>query len=161
MIISSVVAGWSDITSGKILKSAGEEVGIFRSYFWMTLNCATSAAFALMMRSKIKDIGFRDFDTVFYNNLLSVPVLLVCSLLLEVPKGYALLQKYGFLEGYSGDEGVHAMSEWYAMWFAIITSSIASFGISYCSSWCVRMTSSTTYRFVFHFSLFVLVGIAT
>ncbi|KAG9102294.1 GDP-mannose transporter into the lumen of the Golgi [Ceratobasidium sp. 392] len=100
MVISSVVAAWSDIASAfqttfpeyagappalgvdptlgqKNLTAAG--IG----YFWMGLNCITTAAYVLSMRKRIKSTGFKDWDTMFYNNLLSIPVLLVFSLLFE------------------------------------------------------------------------------
>ncbi len=35
------------------------------------------------MRKRIKLTGFKDWDSMFYNNLLSIPVLLVFSLLVE------------------------------------------------------------------------------
>lgn len=35
------------------------------------------------MRKRIKVTGFKDWDSMFYNNLLSIPVLFVCSVLLE------------------------------------------------------------------------------
>lgn len=35
------------------------------------------------MRKKIKSTGFSDWDSMFYNNLLSIPVLAVFSLLFE------------------------------------------------------------------------------
>lgn len=35
------------------------------------------------MRKRIKATGFSDWDSMFYNNLLSIPVLAVFSLLVE------------------------------------------------------------------------------
>ena len=35
------------------------------------------------MRKRIKGMGFKDWDTMFYNNLLSIPVLTVFSLIAE------------------------------------------------------------------------------
>ncbi len=35
------------------------------------------------MRKKIKVTGFSDWDSMFYSNLLSIPVLLVFSLIVE------------------------------------------------------------------------------
>lgn len=35
------------------------------------------------MRKRIKITGFSDWDSMFYNNLLCVPVLIVCSIVLE------------------------------------------------------------------------------
>ena len=72
-------------------------------YFWMLVNCLTSAAYVratainrqrifpvanlisqvLTMRKRIKITGFSDWDSMFYNNLLSIPVLAVASLIAE------------------------------------------------------------------------------
>lgn len=70
-------------------------------YFWMMVNCATTAAYVisapsyglaasnpsftqvLAMRKRIKSTGFSDWDTMFYNNLLSIPVLAVFSIIAE------------------------------------------------------------------------------
>ena len=35
------------------------------------------------MRKRIKSTGFKDWDTMFYNNVLSIPVLAIASLLVE------------------------------------------------------------------------------
>jgi GDP-mannose transporter len=35
------------------------------------------------MRKRIKVTGFKDWDSMFYNNLLSIPVLIVFSVLAE------------------------------------------------------------------------------
>lgn len=35
------------------------------------------------MRKRIKVTGFKDWDTMFYNNLLSIPVLLLASIVTE------------------------------------------------------------------------------
>jgi GDP-mannose transporter len=112
-------------------------VGVFTTYFWMVLNCLTTAFYALIMRSKIKEVGFKDFDTVFYNNLLSIPVLLVASLFTEIGEYFRLQAKYS-TPAYS--------QEFYGLMYSILLSSVSTFAISYGSSWCVRVTSSTTYR---------------
>lgn len=72
-------------------------------YFWMLVNCLTSAAYVravaisrlryfcvaniafqvLTMRKRIKITGFSDWDSMFYNNLLSIPVLAIASLIAE------------------------------------------------------------------------------
>lgn len=35
------------------------------------------------MRKRIKVTGFKDWDSMFYNNLLSIPVLAVFSIIIE------------------------------------------------------------------------------
>ncbi|KAJ1961051.1 GDP-mannose transporter into the lumen of the Golgi, partial [Dispira parvispora] len=71
MVLSSVVGGWNDIQ----FNTAG--------YFWMALNCFTSAFFVLHMRRVIKVVNFKDFDTVYYNNILTAPIYIVLSILVE------------------------------------------------------------------------------
>lgn len=36
-----------------------------------------------MMRGRMKALGFKDTETMFYNNLLSIPVLGIASLVFE------------------------------------------------------------------------------
>jgi GDP-mannose transporter len=52
-------------------------------YIWMALNCLSSAGYVLYMRKRIRHFNFKDFDTVYYNNILSLPVMLAFSLCLE------------------------------------------------------------------------------
>ena len=68
-------------------------------YFWMLINCLTSAAYVsaavcqaficsifaqvLTMRKRIKATGFTDWDSMFYSNLLSIPILAVFSFVAE------------------------------------------------------------------------------
>ena len=35
------------------------------------------------MRKRIKVTGFKDWDSMFYNNLLSIPVLVIFSVIVE------------------------------------------------------------------------------
>lgn len=139
MVASSFIAGWSDITAGSGLKSDAAAVSPVTAYAWMVANCLSTAFFALMMRSKIKQVNFKDFDTVYYNNLLSIPVLLVFSALTEVGEFWRVYEKYTVGDGVGQLNGLVV---------SIILSSISSFAISYGSSWCVRVTSSTTYSMV-------------
>nr|POE56644.1 gdp-mannose transporter [Quercus suber] len=99
------------------------------------LNCFCSAAYLLSMRKRIKLTNFKDFDTMFYNNLLSVPILVVCSLLLE--------------NWSSENLNLNFPPETRNRVFIIMAISGAStVFISYTSAWCVRVTSSTTYSMV-------------
>ncbi len=72
---------------------------------------------------------------MFYNNVLSIPILLVSSLLLEnwssanLDINFPPLQKNRII-------------------LAMIFSGLSSVFISYTSAWCVRVTSSTTYSMV-------------
>jgi GDP-mannose transporter len=72
---------------------------------------------------------------MFYNNLLTIPILLVLSLLVEgwssdnVAKNFPVDNRNNIL-------------------MAMIFSGLSSVFISYTSAWCVRVTSSTTYSMV-------------
>lgn len=139
MTSSSVIASWNDVVSA--LKSLFDVSVIFSNdtamigYFWMTVNCISSAAFVLYMRKRIKSTNFKDFDTVYYNNLLSIPILLVPSLLLEDWSSENLMMNF--------PPGQRQARIW-----AMIFSGVSAFGMSYASAWCVRTTSSTTYSMV-------------
>lgn len=154
MVLSSIIAAWADIQAA--ITSVGSTSGSTRQnlssaleteeasaristlnagYVWMLLNCICSAAYVLGMRKRIKLTNFKDFDTMYYNNLLSIPVLMVLSLTLErwTPANLAL----NFPTG-ERDKIITAM----------IFSGLSSVFISYTSAWCVRVTSSTTYSMV-------------
>lgn len=72
---------------------------------------------------------------MFYNNLLTIPVLLVASLFLEdwssanIQKNFPLEQRNKVI-------------------ITMIISGMSTVFISYTSAWCVRVTSSTTYSMV-------------
>ena len=72
---------------------------------------------------------------MFYNNLLSIPVIVFCSLFLEdwsqanIDKNFPPALRTNLM-------------------LAILFSGLSSVFISYTSAWCVRVTSSTTYSMV-------------
>lgn len=72
---------------------------------------------------------------MFYNNLLTIPVLMVCTLIAEdwssanIAKNFPLESRNSLM-------------------LAMIYSGVGTIFISYCSSWCIRVTSSTTYSMV-------------
>ncbi|KAJ9107672.1 hypothetical protein QFC21_001132 [Naganishia friedmannii] len=153
MVGSSVVAAWTDISTTlnavanvaeAIDPITGAEVPIMAKsmlgsintgYFWMASNCVFSAAYVLAMRKRIKLTGFKDWDSMFYNNLLCIPILIVASVLLED----------------WGSENLNlnfpAESRGFLL-FAMAFSGAAAVFISYSTAWCIRTTSSTTYSMV-------------
>ncbi|KAF7728297.1 GDP-mannose transporter into the lumen of the Golgi [Apophysomyces ossiformis] len=133
MVLSSVIAGWADIS--ETLSKIVELNTTFIGYFWMATNCISSAAFVLYMRKRIKLTNFKDFDTVFYNNLLSIPILLIPSFVFEDWSAENFEMMFP-------PESRHQM-----IW-AMIFSGVSAFAMSYASAWCVRTTSSTTYSMV-------------
>lgn len=72
---------------------------------------------------------------MFYNNVLSIPILLACTV---------------FLENWSS-ENINAnfpADRRNSLIIAMVFSGLSSVFISYTSAWCVRVTSSTTYSMV-------------
>jgi GDP-mannose transporter len=69
---------------------------------------------------------------MFYNNLLSIPVLVVCSLIVEdwsavnIAKNFPIETRNNII-------------------FAMIVTGLGTIFISYASAWCVRATSAATY----------------
>lgn len=124
MVLSSVIACFGD-------QQDSQSFTLNIGYFWMALNCFSSAAFVLVMRKRIKLTNFKDFDTMYYNNVLSIPILLISSFILEDWSPQNLNDNFS-------KPSIIAM----------VVSGLASVGISYCSGWCVRVTSSTTYSMV-------------
>ncbi|KAF8582764.1 UDP-galactose transporter [Ramaria rubella] len=154
MVVSSIIAAWSDITHSLYsynsswsnspsraanVNSTESPVAVVdqlnAGYLWMLVNCLVTAAYVLAMRKRIKLTGFKDWDSMFYNNLLSIPVLAVFSIIVE-------------------DWGSENLNRNFPpetrnfLLFAIAFSGAAAVFISYTTAWCVRTTSSTTYSMV-------------
>ena len=101
----------------------------------MALNCFASAAYVLFMRKRIKVTGFKDWDSMFYNNLLSIPILVVFSIIMEDWGSESLALNF------PASNRVLLLS-------AIAFSGAAAVFISYSTAWCVRVCGSTTYSMV-------------
>ncbi|KAA1468749.1 UDP-galactose transporter [Dentipellis sp. KUC8613] len=144
MVVSSVIAAWSDVASaipaseasaGGLSSVTGAVHSLNVGYFWMLANCVTSAAYVLTMRKRIKATGFSDWDSMFYNNLLSIPVLIMFSFVVEDWGSDSLKRNF-------------PPETRNLLLFAIAFSGAAAVGISYTTAWCIRVTSSTTYSMV-------------
>lgn len=176
MVGSSVIAAWADISTTLSKLSAGvavvdpisgadvplSSISVMDTmnvgYLWMFINCLASAGYVLFMRKRIKVTGFKDWDSMFYNNLLSIPVLFVFSLIIE-DWGAASFSRnlyvpfffFFFLSSflrltityhYSPEEGRAFLLS------AIAFSGAAAVFISYSTAWCVRICGATTYSLV-------------
>ncbi|EPZ32602.1 hypothetical protein ROZALSC1DRAFT_28138 [Rozella allomycis CSF55] len=118
MVLSSIIGGYNDISFNA------------RGFAWMMLNCLTSAGYVLYMKKKIKNVDFRDFDTVYYNNLISTPIFMFLSLMTE--------NWNEFMQDYFGDGEYVEMKDKLA----------AGIILSYSTAWALRVTASTTYSMV-------------
>ncbi|EIM22106.1 UDP-galactose transporter [Wallemia mellicola CBS 633.66] len=129
MVLSSVVAAYDDFDLNDLFNKS------MIGYFWMALNCLSSAAYVLLMRKRIKLTGFKDWDSMAFNNALSIPLLIVSSLIIEDWSFDSLEKNF-------------PPSNRYLLLSTIAFSGAAAVGISYTTAWCVRTTSSTTYSMV-------------
>ncbi|KAI0603253.1 UDP-galactose transporter [Biscogniauxia sp. FL1348] len=136
MVLSSVVAAWADTRSASQTAEAAAALATLNAgYAWMGLNVFCTASYVLGMRKVIKNMNFKDWDTMFYNNLLTIPVLIVCSLVAEDWSSENLTRNF-------------PPESRNALFIGMIYSGMAAIFISYCSAWCIRVTSSTTYSMV-------------
>ncbi|KAJ6171659.1 hypothetical protein N7470_000726 [Penicillium chermesinum] len=131
MVLSSIIAAWADI------KHAVETTGDTSSkvstlnagYVWMLINCLCTSSYVLGMRKRIKLTNFKDFDTMFYNNLLSIPVLIVFTLLVEDWSAANLARNFPE----ANRNGII---------IAMVVSGASSVFISYTSAWCLPIALS-------------------
>ncbi|XP_014553675.1 hypothetical protein COCVIDRAFT_29143 [Bipolaris victoriae FI3] len=142
MVLSSIIAAWADIQvvlhggAGDKTQTADDAMSTLNAgYIWMALNIICSASYVLGTRKYITSLQFKDWDTMYYNNLLSLPILLACSFLTEdyssanLSRNFPVETRTNLIVG-------------------MIYSGLGAIFISYSSAWCIRKTSSTTYSFV-------------
>ncbi|KAL2003890.1 hypothetical protein VTN02DRAFT_1739 [Thermoascus thermophilus] len=137
MVLSSIIAAWADIKHAveSSVDATAKVSTLNAGYIWMLINCLCTSSYVLGMRKRIKLTNFKDFDTMFYNNLLSIPVLIVFTLLVEDWSSANVNRNFPPANRQS-------------IFMAMILSGLSSVFISYTSAWCVRVTSSTTYSMV-------------
>lgn len=144
MVLSSVIAAWADIqhalssmgSSSTQTEAAADAMSTLHAgYLWMMFNCLCTATYVLGMRKRIKLTNFKDFDTMYYNNLLTIPILLIASILIEDWSAANIAKNFP-----ADKRNTVAM--------VMVISGLSTVFISYTSAWAVRVTSSTTYSMV-------------
>jgi len=140
MVFSSVIAAWADIQSAisgdlALVDSTATVATLTAGYAWMGLNVFCSASYVLGMRKVIKKMNFKDWDSMYYNNLLTIPILFLCGLISEDWSSANLSRSFP----------IELRNK---MIMGMIYSGLGAIFISYCSAWCIRVTSPTTYSMV-------------
>ncbi|KAI0190096.1 hypothetical protein F4808DRAFT_31549 [Astrocystis sublimbata] len=136
MVLSSMIAAWADTRHAGQTAAAAEALATLNAgYAWMGLNVFCTASYVLGMRKVIKSMNFKDWDSMFYNNFLTIPVLVVCSLIAEDWSSDNLARNF-------------PRETRNSLFTGMIYSGLGAILISYCSAWCIRVTSSTTYSMV-------------
>ncbi|KAF4595397.1 GDP-mannose transporter [Ophiocordyceps camponoti-floridani] len=140
MVSSSMLAAWADFHSVRTDSSgaahraatAAATATLSTGYAWMGLNVMCSALYVLSMRKAIKITNLKNWDVMFYNNLLTIPVLVLSSLMIEDWSGANLARNFPPATRQN-------------LMVGMVYSGLAAIFISYCTAWCIRATSSTTY----------------
>lgn len=140
MALSSVVAAWADIQAalngvGHSVETATAISTLNAGYAWMGLNVVCTASYVLGTRKFITSLHFKDWDTMYYNNLISLPIMIICSLVTEDWSSANLAKNF------PAESRNNLM-------IGMLYSGLGAIFISYSSAWCIRKTSSTTYSFV-------------
>lgn len=121
------------IISSSITGIANDVNFSIEGYYWMLLNCISSALYVLLMQRQSKQLRFENFDIVYYNNCLAIPVLIIASVYFDDWKHFKYrLTQINLLETF----------------LFVILSSFAAFLISFSSAWCTKTVTSTTFSMV-------------
>lgn len=111
-----------------------------RGYIWQLVNCAMTASYSLSLRLLMDRYisstpgakKLNEMSMVFYNNLLSIP----------------LLFPLGMARGDLTSANFRGISDNPHFVVAASLSAICAFGISFCSLWFLSTTTATTYSLV-------------
>lgn len=83
-----MAVAFSAIIASSIMGAMNDLAFSLQGYLWMLSNCVVSAWFSLGIRATVKVVGFKDFDSVYYNNVLATPVIAIMSILMDNWNGY-------------------------------------------------------------------------
>lgn len=127
MLMGAVMSGWSDLEFDA------------EGYMWAGVNCLCTAAYVLYMSKLVSGSGLSSFGRVYYNNALSLPMLLVMDSSLNTENVFALVG--------NGISNGSAVPEQNSVWFLLLLafSGCVGFCLSFGSFQCVQHTSSTTF----------------
>ncbi|KAI8901366.1 hypothetical protein BC833DRAFT_577914 [Globomyces pollinis-pini] len=136
IIASSLISGYGDF----IGKDNGKD-SVWYGYFWMACDCIATAAYTIMMKYTLNKVEFNDYDTIYFNNLLPIPILLILSFVSERPEMERMLIEYQ-----KNDSDYNSSIN--SLIFGIFISTIFTFSISLTTAWCIRVNGPTTYSMI-------------
>ena len=119
MVLGAVMSAFNDIE----FDSYG--------YFWMVANCICTASYSLYMRYATTNVILSKWGMVFYNNLLSILLLLPLSL---------------FLGEFVALSDPEIMTPWFI--FCNTLAGFLGFYLNFAVVWAISATSATTYAIV-------------
>ncbi|TMW62631.1 hypothetical protein Poli38472_005249 [Pythium oligandrum] len=128
MLFGAMMSSYSDVGGGRSTAST------LAGYFWMFLNCASTAGYVLYMRyaTSKSSLKISKFGMAFYNNLIALPLLAPPMILngeMFTVWSNRLLSEFNFN-------------------MLLFISGVIGVGLNLASFWCVSVTSATTYATV-------------
>lgn len=121
------------IVLSSFLGTFGDSKFTMTGMIWLMINCLATAMYVLFLKGTLRTIKFKDFDTVFNNGILSIPIMLLISFRFDAWDTFLCYETNPIVNG-----GVYL--------------SLSVFGCAFCSfataigtAWVVRITSPTTY----------------
>mmetsp|Transcript_13015 Transcript_13015/g.39322 ORF Transcript_13015/g.39322 Transcript_13015/m.39322 type:complete len:214 (+) Transcript_13015:2-643(+) len=129
-----VLLAFAVMILGAVLAAANDLDFSAAGYLWQGANCVTTSAYVLYLKHATQTIDVSKFGLVFYNNLLSLPLLVAIAIahgevgvLLEAHGRGAIDARFFAVNAFAGTLGMF---------------------LNLASVWCVSATSATTYAVV-------------
>jgi len=119
MVVGAMIGGWGDLTFD------------LYGYFLTILNCFVTALYLILIAKKSKETGLNTFGLMFYNNLLSLPVVAIVVILTE----WDVLVSYDRW----GDLGFH-----FFFWMSAFQAFALNYFVFLCSTVNSPLTTSIT-----------------
>lgn len=129
-----VILSFGVMIFGAVLAAANDLAFSFTGYAWQISNCVSTSGYVLYLKHATQSIELSKFGMVFYNNLLSIPLLGIIAILHNEPAVLYDAHQRGVI---NAD-------------FFVINAFAGSLGLllNLASVWCVSATSATTYAVV-------------
>ncbi|KAI8843303.1 hypothetical protein BJ741DRAFT_590521 [Chytriomyces cf. hyalinus JEL632] len=134
----SVISGWNSVSVLFDANSAVTSAQYFEGCLaasWMASNCFSAASYSLLLRHSLSKSGFTEFDTMFFNHATAIPLLISVSYLMEHDEIAAAYSRYSVPAN---------RSELGCLAATVLAAGVLQFTLSFCISWALRITSSTT-----------------
>jgi len=133
-VSKGVVLSLATMIVGACLATNNDVDFSLAGYCWQGANCVATSAYVLYLKHATKTIPLSKFGMVFYNNFLSLPLLLFIS----VAAGEL-----------SEIKAAHDRGSLNAYFFAFNAfAGAVGFFLNFASVWCISATSATTYAVV-------------
>ena len=133
-VTAGVLLAFAVMILGAVLAALNDLDFSFAGYVWQAANCVATSTYVLYLKHATQTIDVSKFGLVFYNNLLSLPLLLAIAF---------AHGEFGVLVD-ARDRGAINLN------FFLVNAFAGTLGmfLNVASVWCVSATSATTYAVV-------------